>query len=59
MIRPKNETKFLLLLKTKNCETLFKQTHRKPKEMVELKLTKPRDIFSFNPSILISLDING
>ena len=29
MIRPKNETEDLLLPKTKNCKTLFKQTHRK------------------------------
>ena len=29
MIRPKIETEDLLLSFTKNCETLFKQTHRK------------------------------
>ena len=32
MITPKNETKDLLLLLTKNCETLIEQTHRKAKE---------------------------
>ena len=30
MIRPTNETEVLLLSNTKNCETLKKQTHRKP-----------------------------
>ena len=29
MIRPKKETEYLLLSKTKNCETLFKQPHTK------------------------------
>ena len=35
MIQPKNETGDLLLSKTKNCETLIKQTHRKPEETIE------------------------
>ena len=30
MIRPKLETKDLLLSKTKNCENLIQQTHTKP-----------------------------
>ena len=30
MIRPQNETADLLLSITKNCETLFRQTHTKP-----------------------------
>ena len=30
MIRPKIETEDLLLSLNKNCETLIKQTHRKP-----------------------------
>ena len=29
MIRPKSETQKLLLPRTKKCETLIKQTHRK------------------------------
>ena len=29
MIRPKNETEYLLLSITRNCETLIDQTHRK------------------------------
>ena len=32
MIRPKNQTECLLLSITKNCKTLFKQTHTKPEE---------------------------
>ena len=30
MIRPKKETEDLLLSKSKNCETLIKQTHTRP-----------------------------
>ena len=32
MIQPKNETQDLLLPKTKNCETLIEQTHRKAED---------------------------
>ena len=32
MIRPKNQTEYLLLLIIKDCETLTTQTHRKPEE---------------------------
>ena len=56
MIRPKNETEDLLLLITKNCETLIKQAHRKPEETLELKMTKPRETFHFNPPIQIKGD---
>ena len=49
MIRPKNETEDLLLSITKNCETLIKQTHRKPQETLEFKVTKPRETFHFYP----------
>ena len=51
MIQPKNETENLLLSLTKNCETLIEQTHRKPEETLEFKMTKPRETFHFNPSI--------
>ena len=51
MIRPKNETENLLLSITKNCETLVEQTHRKPEETLEFKMTKPREIFHFKPPI--------
>ena len=56
MTRPKNETEDLLLSITKNCETLFKQTHRKPQETLEFKMIKPREIFNVTPPIQIKGD---
>ena len=56
MIHPKNETEDLLLSITKNCETLIEQTHRKPEETLEFKMTKPREIFHFKPPIQIQGD---
>ena len=56
MIRPKNETEDLLLSITKNCETLIEQTHRKPDETLEFKMTKPRETFHFKPPIQIKGD---
>ena len=53
MIRPTNKTEDLLLSITKNCETLAKQTHMKPEETLEFKLTKSRKTFPFRPSITI------
>ena len=54
MIQPKKETEDLLLPISKNCETLIVQTHRKPEENLEFKMTKPREIFHFNPPIHIN-----
>ena len=51
--RPKNETEYLLLSTAKNCETLFDQTHTRPQDTLEFKLTQPREIFSFQPPIPI------
>ena len=56
MIRPKNETEDLLLSKTKNCETLIKQTHRKAEETLEFKMIKPRETFHFKPPIQVKGD---
>ena len=56
MIRAKNETKDLLLSFTENGETLIKQTHRKPEETLEFKMTKPRETFHFNPPIQVKED---
>ena len=53
MNRPKGETEDLLLSVTKNCETLIKQTHKKPEETLEFKINKPRETFHFNPPISI------
>ena len=47
MITQKNETENLLLSITKNCETLLGQTHRKPEETLDIKMTKPRETFHF------------
>ena len=56
MIRPKNETEDLLLLITKNCETLNEQTHRKAEETLEFKMIKTRESFHFKPPIRIEGD---
>ena len=53
MITLKNKTEGLLLSITKNCETLIEQTHRKPEETLEFKMTKSREIFHFTPPISI------
>ena len=52
-IQPKNKTEDLILSKTKKCETLTEQNHTKPEEIIEFKLIKPRDTFSFKPLISI------
>ena len=52
MIRLKNKTEDFLLSITKNCQTHIKQTHTKPQVTLEFKLTKPREIFSFKPSLI-------
>ena len=51
MIQPKNETENLLLSITKNCEKLVEQTHRKPKETLEFKMLKSKEIIHFIPPI--------
>ena len=53
MIRPKNETEDLLLSITKNCEMLIQQTHKKPEETLEFKMSKPTETFHFKPSIQV------
>ena len=56
MVKPKNETEDLLLSTTKKCETLIKQTHRKPQESLEFKMAKPRETFHFNPPVEVKED---
>ena len=58
MVRPKNETEDFLLPITKNYETLIHQTHTKPQEKLEFKLTQARESFSIKPSIIFSHDSN-
>ena len=53
MIRLKNGTENLFFSITKNCETLIKQTLRKPEGTLEYKLTKPRQTFHSTPPISI------
>ena len=52
-VRPRNDTKDLLLSITENCDTLIEQTHRKTEETLEVKLNKPKEIFHFNPPMAI------
>ena len=47
----KNETEDSLISLTNNSDTLIEQTHTKLQEASEDKLTKPRETFSFEPSI--------
>ena len=56
MVRPKKLTENLLLLKTKNCETLLEQTHRKAEETLEFKKIKRRETFHFKPPIQVKGD---
>ena len=56
MVRPKHEAEDLLLLITKNCETLIEQTHPKPQESLGFKMTKPRRTFHFKPPIQVKGD---
>ena len=50
MIQHRIETEDLMLSITKNFATLFEQTHKKPRETLEPKPTKPMETFSFKPS---------
>ena len=56
MIKPKSEIEDLLLSITKNCEKLVEQTHRKPQEILQFKMLKPRETFHFNPPIQVKGD---
>ena len=56
MVQPKNEREDLLLSKTKTYETLFKQTHRKSEETLDIELTKSKKTFHFNPPVEIKED---
>ena len=55
-IRLRNETEELLLSFAKNCQTLIKQTHSKPQETPEFKLTKTRESFPLKLSLNLSPD---
>ena len=51
MLRPKNETEDLILSITKICETLIKQTHRKPEQTLDFDMTKPGENFHCSPPL--------
>ena len=50
------ETEDLILSFTENCEMLIHQTHTKPQETLVFKISKPRETFSFKPSINLGYD---
>ena len=56
MIRSKNETEGLLISVTKNCQTLIDQTHTKPEETLEFKITKPKQTFHFILAVEVKED---
>ena len=56
MFKPRNETEDFLLSISENCETLINQTHTKPQETLDFKLTQPRETFSFKPPYILSLN---
>ena len=45
--RANNKAECLLLSITINCEMLIHQTHKKPQETLEFKITKPRDFLIY------------
>ena len=53
MIRPKNEREDLKLSISKNCETLFEQTHTKREDTLQFKMIKPTETFHFRLPIQI------
>ena len=58
MVGPKIDTEDLLLLITKNCQTLTEQTHRKAEGTLEFRLTKPREAFSIELCNILGPDSN-
>ena len=56
MTRTKNETEDSLLSITENCETLTHQTHKKVEETLQFEMTKPPELFHFDPPIQIEED---
>ena len=45
---PKTTTEDLIHSITKNTNTFFEQTKKKPKELLEFMLTKPYSFYSFD-----------
>ena len=53
VIRPNNQIEDLLLSITKNRESINEQTYRKAETIMEFKLTKRRETYSFSSPITI------
>ena len=59
MVKPKYETGDLLLSITKNFETLFDQTHSKPRETVGLSLSNPEKLPHLNHLLFFVFILTG
>ena len=57
-IRVEIDSEALLLSITKNCEKLIKQTHRKPQETPDFKLTQTRKTCSFKTVLILVLTLD-
>ena len=53
MFRPENEKEDCLMCITENCGRLIEQTYTKPQQTVEIRLTQPRETFSFSTQIFL------
>ena len=53
MIKPKNQTQYLLLSIIRNCETPIKQTHTKPQKTLDFKVNKSKGTIYFTPPISV------
>ena len=58
MYRSRHEAEDILLYITPNCETLIKQTQKKPLEILKLKLTQRQPSFSFSPDLNFGSESN-
>ena len=59
IIRLKTETEDILRSKTKNCETLINQAHRKPQETLELRLNNQGKLSHLKHPFNLDLTLNG
>ena len=53
---PQKETEDSLFSINRNCETPIPQSHTKPEEILQFKLTQPKETISFNTSFVLGLD---
>ena len=50
---PKNQNETLLLEMVKKLDEIEKNTHTKPQETLEFKMTKPKQTFHFSEDLII------